>query len=96
VEVARRKAVKGQMEKIVFDAQSKLEKLYEKDLAEREAFRTEQGIHLPSDIWPKISSRPPKFVISHVNEEEGSIPSLPRKKVEEALMRLQRQRRRLS
>lgn len=88
VEVARRKAVKSQMEKAVREAQAKLDKLYEDDAADREAFRMDQGDYLPSDIWPGLANPPPKFVISRADDESGSVPDLPRKTVEKALKRL--------
>ena len=88
VEVARRKAVKNQMEKVVREAQAKLEKLYEDDAADRDAFHMDQGDYLPVDIWPGVAHPPPKFVISRADEESGSVPDLPRKTVEEALKRL--------
>jgi autophagy-related protein 17 len=88
VEVARRKAVKNQMEKVVRDAEAKLEKLYEADAADREAFGFDHGDYLPSDIWPGLANPPPRFVISRADSEGGSVPELPRKTVEEALRRL--------
>lgn len=88
VEVARRKAVKNQMEKVVREAQAKLEKLYEDDAGDRDAFRMDQGDYLPSDIWPGLAHPPPKFAISRVDDENDSVPDLPRKTVEEALKRL--------
>jgi autophagy-related protein 17 len=88
VEVARRKAVKNQMEKVVREAEAKLEKLYEADAAERDAFGLDHGDYLPSDIWPGLANPPPRFVISRADNEGGSVPELPRKTVEEALKRL--------
>ena len=71
VEVARRKAVKNQMEKVVREAQAKLEKLYEDDAADRDAFRMDQGDYLPSDIWPGLANPPPKFVFSRADDQGG-------------------------
>jgi autophagy-related protein 17 len=88
VEVARRKAVKTQMEKVVREAQAKLEKLYEDDAADRDAFRIDQGDYLPSDIWPGLANPPPRYIISRADDESGDVPDLPRKTVEEALKRL--------
>jgi autophagy-related protein 17 len=88
VEVARRKAVKTQMEKVVREAQAKLEKLYEDDAADRDAFRIDQGDYLPSDIWPGLANPPLRYIISRADDESGSVPDLPRKTVEEALKRL--------
>jgi autophagy-related protein 17 len=88
VEVARRKAVKNQMEKVVREAEAKLEKLYEADVADRDAFGLDHGDYLPSDIWPGLANPPPRFIISRADSEGGSVPELPRKTVEEALKRL--------
>jgi autophagy-related protein 17 len=91
VEAARRRGVKKQMERVVEDAQAKLEQLYEEDLAEREHFRSEQGDFLPSDIWYGLNALPPKFGFGRVDGVEGgndSIPELKRSTVEAALKRL--------
>ena len=91
VEAARRRAVKKQMERVAEEAQTKLDQLYEDDLAEREHFRTEQGDFLPGDIWQGLNALPPRFGYGRVDGSDGrgdSIPELPRKTVDEALKRL--------
>jgi autophagy-related protein 17 len=91
VEAARRRSTKKQMERIIEDAHSKIEQLYESDLSERELFRTEQGDFLPSDIWHGLHSLPPRFGFARVDAveaEDDSIPELPRKTVDDALKRL--------
>lgn len=88
VEVARRKAVRNQMEKVMRDAHSKLEQLYEDDVEERDAFRLDQGEYLPMDIWSGLSDPPPKYTFLRVGDDRESVPDLPRKTVEEALKRL--------
>jgi autophagy-related protein 17 len=89
VEVARRKAAKRQMEKIVADAHAHLEQLYETDNQMRRDFKGDHGEYLPSDIWSGINALPPKFAVVRTDEEDpGSIPELPRRVVEEALRRL--------
>jgi autophagy-related protein 17 len=88
VEVARRKAIRNQMDKVVREAHSKLQQLYEDDIEEREAFRLDQGEYLPMDIWSGLSDPPPKYAFSRIGEDRGSVPELPRKTVEEALKRL--------
>ena len=88
VEVARRKAVKNQMERVMREAQSKLRQLYESDLGEREVFRLDQGDFLPVDIWSGLSDPPPQYTFSRVGEIQESMPDLPRKTVESALKRL--------
>jgi autophagy-related protein 17 len=88
VEVARRKAVKNQMEKTVREAYSKLRQLYDEDVEEREAFRLDQGEYLPMDIWSGLSDPPPKYTFSRTGDDREVFPDLPRKTVEEALKRL--------
>lgn len=88
VEVARRIAVRNQMEKVMREAHSKLQQLYEDDVEKREAFRLDQGEYLPLDIWSGLSDPPPKYAFSRVDDGQGSVPDLPRKTVEEALKRL--------
>ena len=88
VEVARRRSVRTHMEKVVKDAQARLEQLYEDDLADRNAFHEEQGDYLPSDIWSGLADPPPKYSIMRAEDGGQSLPDLPRKTVEEALKRL--------
>jgi autophagy-related protein 17 len=88
VEVARRRAVRNQMEKVIREAHSKLQKLYEDDSEEREVFRIDQGEYLPMDIWSGLSDPPPKYAFSRIGDGRESVPDLPRKTVEEALKRL--------
>lgn len=89
VEAARRRTVRKRMEKIVQEAQGQLDQLYEDDLNEREAFRTEQGDFLPSDIWHGLSSLPARFAFQRLNDEgRGSVPELPKEAVAAALKRL--------
>jgi autophagy-related protein 17 len=88
VEVARRKSVRNQMEKVVREAHSKLQQLYEDDIEETEAFRQDQGEYLPMDIWSGLSDPPPTYSFSRIGDGRESVPDLPRKTVEEALKRL--------
>lgn len=94
VEVARRKTVKKQMERVIADAHERLEQLYEQDRVQRFEFKNDQGEFLPSDIWHGINSLPPRYVISRSDDDiaaaggANSIPDLPRKTVEDALRRL--------
>lgn len=68
-EVKRRAEKKEMMRKVAEEAMAKIQKLYEEDLAEREAFRKEQGEFLPQDIWPGLMDEPPRF---EIREVEGS------------------------
>ncbi|MCJ1405681.1 autophagy protein 17, partial [Xylographa trunciseda] len=58
IEIGRRKTTEMRMKKVVQDSIAKMDKLYEEDLAERDAFRHEQGDFLPVDIWPGLMMPP--------------------------------------
>ncbi|ETN39381.1 uncharacterized protein HMPREF1541_05604 [Cyphellophora europaea CBS 101466] len=94
IEAARRRAVKKQMEKIVDEAQARLDALHDDDLKERQLFREDQGDYLPSDIWEGLHLAPARYGIHRIdNVREGreewlSIPELPKSTVEGALKRL--------
>ena len=93
VEIARRKTVKKQMERVIAEAHEKLEQLYEQDRAQRLEFKNDQGEFLPSDIWHGVNALPPRYVITKSDDDitaggASSIPDLPRKTVEDALKRL--------
>ena len=94
VEAARRRSVKKQMERVVEEAQNRLDALHDNDLRERQMFREEQGDFLPSNIWEGLHLGPARYGIERVdNVREGreewlSIPELPRSTVEGALRRL--------
>ena len=89
VEAARRRAAKKKMDKIVQEAQSQLDKLYEDDISERELFRTEQGEFLPSDIWHGLHAVPVHYSFEKLGGEGlDSVPELPRDLVGMALRRI--------
>lgn len=94
VEAARRRSVKKQMERIVEEAQARLDALHDSDLRERHMFREEQGDYLPSNIWEGLHLAPARYGIERIDhvregrEEWLSIPELPRSTVEGALRRL--------
>lgn len=88
VEVARRRAVRNQMEEIVADAELKLQELHDADMDARELFRVNKGDFLPSDIWPGLEDPPMRIEFGRVEGEGGSLPSLRRSVVEAAMRRL--------
>ena len=88
VEVVRRKGLRKEVDKIVQDTQTRLQKLYNSDLAERDAFRSNQGRYLPSDIWQGLTDLPARFSISRVDDGTRSIPDIRPRTVEEARNRL--------
>jgi autophagy-related protein 17 len=93
IEVARRRTVQNNMERVVKDAVRELERLYEDDIAEREAFKQDQGEFLPSDIWPGLVDPPVRFAVGRVDGEGagGGVPEVPRKVIELAFRRLNRE-----
>jgi autophagy-related protein 17 len=88
IEVARRRTVQNNMEKVVKDAMTKLERLYGDDISEREAFKQDQGDFLPSDIWPGLVDSPVRFAVKRMDGEGGGVPEVPRTVIEQAFRRL--------
>ena len=60
LEVARRKAVRQEVDRVLWETRNKLDHLFEEDVHAREAFRVEQGDYLPCDIWPGLGRGPMK------------------------------------
>lgn len=58
------------------------------DLVEREAFRTDQGQFLPTDIWPDLSQEPNRYNFVSANETATTLPELSRSVYESAKQRL--------
>jgi len=55
------------VEKVLQEARGKLDRLFEEDVRAREAFRTEQGDYLPSDIWPGLGGGPMRVEFTRVS-----------------------------
>ncbi|KAI9852746.1 MAG: autophagy protein 17 [Thelocarpon superellum] len=89
VEVGRRRSVQMKMEAIVNDAIGKVDRLFEDDAAERDAFKEDHGIYLPADIWPGLVHPPLRFDVVPAGSETASIPNLPRKTIEQAVRRIE-------
>ncbi|KAJ9633428.1 uncharacterized protein PV06_06776 [Exophiala oligosperma] len=93
VEVDRRRAAKKAMERVVVQAHSQLDQLYESDRQLRVKFRENMGEFLPGDIWHGVNDLPPRFEINRVDEGfEASVPDIPRRTVEEAARRFSKGR----
>ena len=88
VETQRRRHVKARMERIMEKAMNEIEKLYQEDMNEREAFRRDQAEYLPSDIWPGLLNAPPRYEFVSVDEEAGVLPEVGKSVYEAALKRL--------
>ncbi|KAI1918137.1 Autophagy- protein 17 [Ophidiomyces ophidiicola] len=71
LEVARRKTARSAVERVIQEAEAKLDKLYEDDVQAREAFRLEQGDYLPSDIWPGLGRAPMRVEFKRVFDDRS-------------------------
>ncbi|KAK5266288.1 Autophagy-related protein 17, partial [Exophiala xenobiotica] len=78
-----------QMERVIAQAHSQLEQMYEQDRQLRVQFRDDLGEFLPGDIWPGVNALPPRFEIHRIDEDgfDASVPDLPQKTVEDAARR---------
>lgn len=79
LEVARRKAVRQESERVLRETRNKLDRLFEEDAHAREAFRVEQGDYLPSDIWPGLGRGPMKveFLRLPSGSLENALATMP-------------------
>ena len=88
VEIGRRKALESNMEEVVRGAMAKIEKLYEDDAEEREAFKQEQGDFLPVDIWPGLMTGPLQYDISPTADTVGNVPDISKSVLQQAIRRV--------
>lgn len=88
VEIDRRKTVQGKMEKVVEDAMTKIERLYEEDSRKRDAFKEEQGDFLPVDIWPGLTAVPVRYEIVPVDKDAMSMPHMSKSIIRQATGRV--------
>lgn len=88
VEIGRRKALEMKTEKVVQDAMTRIDKLYEDDFEEREAFRKEQGDFLPVDIWPGLMTGPMRYTISPVDDSSEKVPDISKSAIHRAIRRV--------
>ncbi|KAG0137087.1 autophagy-related protein 17 [Tuber indicum] len=91
IEVGRRKGVSVRMETIIRDAMKKLQVLYDDDLADREAFKEEQGHLLPVDIWPGVMDPPIRYSVVKDTNGASELPGISKEVIEQALARQQQQ-----
>ena len=88
IEVGRRKTVEVKMTTILQDAVDKLDKLYNEEIMEREAFRQEQGDFLPIDIWPGLMKPPTRFGIGTHEDVIDNVPDLSKSIIRGAIQRV--------
>jgi len=88
IEIGRRKAMEQRMEKEVEGVRARLDKLYQDDAEEREAFRKEQGDFLPVDIWPGLMAEPLRFEVSPLDDVAGRVPDISKSVIHQAIRRI--------
>ena len=88
IEVGRRKTMEQKMEKEVQATRARLDKLYEDDAEQREAFRKEQGEFLPVDIWPDLVAGPPRFEVAPLDHDAAKVPNISSSVIHRAIKRV--------
>ncbi|KAL8739172.1 MAG: hypothetical protein Q9190_007882 [Brigantiaea leucoxantha] len=88
VEVGRRQFMEQRMEKLALDAMTKVDRLYEEDVAAREAFKREQGDFLPVDIWPGLMDSPLRPEMSPVDGGLRRAPDISKSVIQRAIRRV--------
>lgn len=88
IEIGRRKDQELEVEKVVQQARTRLEKLYEDEVEEREIFKKEQGECLPVDIWPGLRDRPLQYSISSVDDQASRVPDISKSVIYRAIQRV--------
>ena len=88
IEIGRRKTTEVRMKKVVQDSMAKMDKLFEEDLAERDAFRQEQGDFLPVDIWPGLMMPPQRYKICQEDQGVKSVPDISASVIQRSIRRI--------
>ncbi|MCJ1475275.1 autophagy protein 17 [Lambiella insularis] len=88
IEIGRRKTTETRMKKIVQDATAKIDKLYEDELAERDAFKQEQGDFLPVDIWPGLMMLPQRYKVHQEDQGAKSVPDISASVIQRSIRRI--------
>ena len=88
IEVGRRKSTETKVAKILQDAMRKIDALHGEEVAEREAFKGDQGDFLPIDIWPGLMTAPTRFAIKPLDETPEYIPDLSKSVIRAAIHRV--------
>ena len=90
IEIGRRKSVKARIDKIIQDSLINIDSLLDDDAEERQAFRSEHGEYLPSDIWSGLGQMPPRYELRQVKNQEDEMPNLPSGIIKKAIDRTKR------
>lgn len=88
IEIGRRKDQELEVEQVIQEARTRLEKLYEDEAEEREVFKKEQGEFLPVDIWPGLRDRPLRYSISSVDNQASRVPDISKSVIYRAIQRV--------
>lgn len=88
IEIGRRKALELKIEKVIQDAMTEIQGLYEDDAEERDAFKKEQGDFLPSDIWPGLTGGPLQYQIVPVRGIAEKVPDVSKSVIQQATRRV--------
>lgn len=88
IEIGRRKDQELEVEQVVQEARTRLEKLYEDEVEEREVFKKEQGEFLPVDIWPGLRDRPLRYSISSADDQASRVPDISKSVIYRAIQRV--------
>lgn len=88
IEIGRRKDQELEVEQVIQEARTRLEKLYDNELEEREIFKKEHGEFLPVDIWPGLKDRPLRYSISSVDDQASRVPDISKSVIYRAIQRV--------
>lgn len=88
IEIGRRKTTEMRMKRVVQEAKTKIDKLNEEELAERDAFRQEQGDFLPVDIWPGLMMLPQRYKVCQEDQGPKSVPDISASVIQRSIRRI--------
>ncbi|KAG8531412.1 uncharacterized protein KY384_003041 [Bacidia gigantensis] len=88
IEIGRRKTLESKRNQIIEEARSKLEQLYEEDVADREEFKNEHGQFIPVDIWPGLLDLPGRFLIEPEDAVVETVPDISKSVIHKAIRRV--------
>ncbi|KAF2433646.1 hypothetical protein EJ08DRAFT_61992 [Tothia fuscella] len=87
LEVHRRKVVRQEMEKVISNAMTQVEKLYQADFEAREVFRSAQGEYIPADLWAGLVNAPARYQVTQEEADVDEIPQIKKSVFEKASQR---------
>ncbi|KAJ8609093.1 hypothetical protein MRB53_039292 [Persea americana] len=87
VEIARRRSTHLKMDKVMQDALDKVEKMRDKEIERRTAFRDEHGEFLPSDIWFGVNEQPARFDVTKADANLSELPVISEEVLAKAVTR---------